>query len=111
MCELLIKVAATTANQATTYQQNDVVTIQPDGHAWSQAELDTSIFAVVKFPNTPVQDMQFLLSELQEPLPQTAAMRIPALRKALSNQYRPTKILKRYNIDPATKQIIDKARI
>jgi len=111
MCELLVKVAATTANQATTYQQNDVVTVQTDGHAWLPSELDTAIFAVVKFPNVPVAQMQYLLNELQEPLPQTAAMRIPALRKALSNQYRPTKILKRYNIDPATKQIIDKARI
>lgn len=113
MCELLVKVVDVAhsdplINMQACYKRGDVVTVQPDGHVWGSAELDTNVFSIVKKPGVSVDDMQYLLNDSKQPIKQTAALKIPALRKVVQQQERDTKTRKRYKIDLTTEQILDK---
>ena len=116
MCELLVKSVDAThpdpvINLSGCYKRGDVVVIQPDGFMWGTGELDTSVFEIVKMPGVAIADMQYLLNPNEAPLPKSAAMHIPALRKEISKKLRDTLNRKRFSIDLTTQQITDKARI
>ena len=116
MCELLVKaVDAThpdiTIDSQSCYKRGDVVSIQPDGYTWGKAELDTNMFIIVKKPGVPVSTMMYLLNDSKHPIKNTAALKIPVLRKVIQNKERKTKTRNRYKIDLTTEQILDKERL
>ena len=116
MCELLVKSVDAIhpdkkINLSSCYKRGDVISIREDGFKWSDGELDSNVFEVVKMQNIPVEQMQYLLNSNDEALPNNSAMKIPALRKLESLKHRNAITRNRFSIDINTKQITDKARI
>jgi len=115
MCELLIKTVDAThpdpkIDSSSCFKKNDVIAVKEDGFSWGASERNSSIFSIVKMPGIPASQMEYLLNRNIEPLPNSAAMKISALRKELTKKERKTLNCRRFSIDPATKQLTDKAR-
>ena len=115
MCELLVKAVDANhpdpvINLAGCYKRGDVVAIRENGFQWGSGELDTNMFSIISMPDKSVGEMKHMLYSNDKPIPKTAALKIPALRKLVSQGMRDTINRKRFSIDITTQQITDKAR-
>ena len=113
MCELLVKAVDANHPDPDTdhrgcYKRGDIVVVMPDGHQWGAGELDTNVFEVVKFPGMSVDD--YLRMEQLEDLPNSAAMKIPALKRHIQEQPRNTAKRRRFAVDLNTQTILDKVK-
>jgi len=115
MCELLVKAVDANhpdpkINLAGCYKRGDVVVIREDGFAWGGGELDAEVFSIVSMPGVTADAMHHLLNTQDQPIPNTAAMKVPVLRRIASAKARPIITRKRYSVDAVSQTITDKAR-
>ena len=111
MCELLVKAVDANHPDPDTdhrgcYKRGDIVVVMSDGHQWGAGELDTNVFEIVKLPG--IDANQLWRSEQTEDLTNSAAMKIPALKRHLQQQQRNTYRRRRFKVDLDTNLIIDK---
>jgi len=95
---------------AGSYKRGDVVTVLPDGHVFGNKE-GPPAFRVVDLPGAP-EDYHYLCSEdnlsLRESVPRSA-LKLPKLKRLLSQRERPVKTRRRHKIDiDNANQILDK---
>jgi len=111
MCEVLVKAVDANHPDPDTdhrgcYKRGDIVVVMSDGHQWGAGELDTNVFEIVKLPG--IDANQLWRSEQTEDLTNSAAMKIPALKRHLQQQPRESYRRRRFAVDLDTNTIIDK---